>query len=133
MSSHVRVLAALHIVFGALGVLGGLIVLLIFGGLAGLVGLVEHDSSKWIAIPILGGLGTAVFIMVLLLSLPGIIAGVGLLGLKQWSRVLTIILSALQLMNVPFGTMLGVYGLWILLSPEGERLFGGPAEHAQRA
>ena len=54
---------------------------------------------------------------------PGFVAGVGLLGFKPWARVLTIILSAIELLNVPFGTALGVYGLWILLSRETEPLF----------
>jgi hypothetical protein len=36
---------------------------------------------------------------------------------------LTIILSALDLPGVPIGTALGVYGLWVLLKPETERLF----------
>jgi hypothetical protein len=46
---------------------------------------------------------------------------------------LTIILSALHLFNVPFGTALGVYGFWVLLSPETEALFrGGPMAAAQR-
>ena len=131
MSGHVRVLATLHIVFGVLGILGGLIVLVFFGGLAGLIGFVENDASRWIAIPILGGIGTIVFV----LSLPGIIAGVGLLRLAPWSRVLTIILSAIELLHVPFGTLLGAYGLWVLLSNEGERLFTRSSDdmRAQRA
>jgi hypothetical protein len=135
MSGHVRVLATLHIVFGVLGILGGLIVLVFFGGLAGLIGFVENDASKWVAIPIMGGIGTIVFVLSLALSLPGIIAGVGLLRLAPWSRVLTIILSAIELLHVPFGTLLGAYGLWVMLSREGERLFARSSDdmRAQRA
>ena len=59
----------------------------------------------------------------MLLSLPGIIAGIGLLKFRPWARILTIVLSALNLMNIPFGTILGVYGLWVMLSDEGSRLF----------
>ena len=29
-------------------------------------------------------------------------------------------------MNIPFGTILGVYGLWVMLSDEGSRLFAQP-------
>ena len=32
MRDHIRILAILHIVFGAMGVVGALIVLLVFGG-----------------------------------------------------------------------------------------------------
>ena len=34
-----------------------------------------------------------------------------------------IVLSALHLINIPFGTVLAVYGLWVLLSKETESLF----------
>jgi hypothetical protein len=59
----------------------------------------------------------------MIVSLPCIIAGFGLLRYRQWARTLTIVLSAVNLMNVPLGTALGLYGLWVLLSPETEPLF----------
>jgi hypothetical protein len=57
------------------------------------------------------------------LSLPGLIAGLGLLQLKSWARILGIVLCAINLINIPFGTIFGIYGLWVLLSKETERLF----------
>ncbi|MBI2834745.1 MAG: hypothetical protein HYX76_10015 [Acidobacteria bacterium] len=36
-----------------------------------------------------------------------------------------VVLSALNLLNVPFGTMLGIDGLWVLLSRAVEKLFDG--------
>jgi hypothetical protein len=124
MAEHVRILGILHVVYGILGVLAGIIVLVIFGGLAGLVSVADRSGDALIAVPILGGIGAFVFILLLALSLPGIIAGFGLLKLRPWARMLTIILSALELMSVPVGTALGIYGLWVLLSPGGEKLFG---------
>jgi len=119
----------MHIVFGALGLLGALVVLLIFGGAAGIVGIANpHDAEAWrIAIPIIGVVGTAIAVLVLVLSLPGLIAGFGLLRLRPWARILTIVLSALNLLNVPIGTALGIYGLWVLLQTETERLFAQSA------
>ena len=35
------------------------------------------------------------------------------------ARILAIVLSALHLFNFPFGTIAGVYGLYVLLSEEG--------------
>ena len=125
MRDHVRILAYLHIFFGALGLLAALAVLFIFGGLAGIVGAANpHDPEAWhVAIPILGMIGTVVFVLVLLLSLPTVIAGAGLLKFRPWARILTIVLSALNLPMVPFGTALGIYGLWVLLQQETERMF----------
>jgi len=123
MQQHVKILGILHIVFGAIGVLLGIGGLLFFGGIAGIVGLNETDPDKLMAIPILGIIGGVVLVTLLLISLPGIIAGYGLINFRPWARILTIVLSALNLLNVPFGTMLGIYGLWVLLSTEGEALF----------
>lgn len=124
MRDHVRILGYLHIVLGALGILGAVAVLVVFGGIAGIVGLASnHDPDALVAIPVLGILGAVIAIFVLLLSLPGVIAGAGLLKFRPWARMLTIVLSALNLLNVPIGTALGVYGFWVLLRPDTEALF----------
>ena len=125
MRDHVRILAYLHIVFGSLGIVAAVIVLFVFGGIAGIVGASNPgDPQAWhVAMPILGIVGLVISVFVLLLSLPGIIAGFGLLRFRPWARLLTIVLSALNLLSIPIGTALGIYGLWVLLQPETERLF----------
>jgi hypothetical protein len=129
LDTHVKVLAALYIIFGALGTLFGLglMALLSFIGVAG----AAADPDAWVALPILGFTGAALGMFMLILSLPGIIAGIGLLKYRPWARILTIVLSALNLMNIPIGTVLGIYGLWVMLSDEGSRLFtNAPASPA---
>lgn len=123
MADHVRILAVLHIVFGSLFLIAALIILVIFGGITGVVGWAAHEPDAYIAVPILTLIGGALFALLLVLSLPGIIAGVGLLKFAPWARILTIVLSALNLLNVPVGTALGLYGLWVLLHQDTERLF----------
>src|SRR5271165_942182 len=114
MESHVKVLGILHIVFGSLGVLLALAILVVLGGVAGLLGATDSGNAH-ISIPIVGGVGALIFFVLLALSLPGLIAGIGLLSFQPWARILTIVLSVLYLVHVPFGTALGVYGLWVLL------------------
>jgi hypothetical protein len=124
MDTHVKVLAWLYIVFGVLGTLFGLGMMALLGiiGLAG----AASDPDAWMAVPILGLTGVALGVFILMLSLPGIIAGAGLLKFRPWARILTIVISALNLVNFPFGTILGVYGLWVMLSNDGARLFAPP-------
>lgn len=122
MQTHVKVLGVLHIVFGVLGVLIGVGIMVLFGGIASLVQM-EGDPDAATAVPILGAIGGIVLVVLLVLSIPGIIAGAGLLSFKPWSRILMIVISILDLVNFPFGTALGVYGLWVLLTAEGARLF----------
>ena len=124
MHTHVKVLAVLHIIFGVLGALFGLGLMALLGviGVAG----AASDPDAWVALPILGFTGVALGVFMLAISLPGVIAGIGLLKFKPWARILTILLSALNLINFPFGTILGVYGLWVMLSDDGARLFVPP-------
>jgi hypothetical protein len=129
MQTHVKVLGVLHIVFGILGILIGLGVMTLFGGLASIVQM-EGDPDAATAVPILGAIGGVVLVVLLVLSIPGIIAGAGLLSFKPWARILMIVISILDLVNFPFGTALGIYGLWVLLTADGARLFEpqrGPA------
>jgi hypothetical protein len=131
MAQHVKILGILHIVFGGLGVLAAMFVLLIFGGISAVVGLSDHSSDSLTAIPILGLIGGFVFMLVLVLSLPGLIIGIGLMQFRPWARIAGIVLSALDLVSVPpFGTALGIYGLWVLLNRETEHMFAPPPVRA---
>jgi hypothetical protein len=118
MYTHIKILGWLHVVFAVIGILIGLAVFAFFGGIAGLIGMSDTSDDRFVAMPIVGAIGGLVLIFMLLISIPGLIVGYGLVTFRPWSRVLGIVMSALHLLNVPFGTMLGVYGLWVLLSAE---------------
>ena len=92
MEQHIKILGVLNIVWGAMGALGGLIVLLVFGSVFGIVGTaIHHDADAAIALPIIGLVGGAIALFLLLLSVPSIVAGIGLLNFKPWSRTLAIV------------------------------------------
>jgi hypothetical protein len=59
----------------------------------------------------------------LILSIPGILAGLGLYKRKEWARILTLIISVLNLISFPLGTALGVYSIWALVQPENVEAF----------
>jgi hypothetical protein len=123
MQTHVKVLAVLFIVFSAFGVLAAVALFAIFGASAGIVGVSADPGDAALAIPIIGLAGTGLVIFLLIVSLPGLIAGFGLLKLKPWARILAIVLCAINLINIPFGTIFGAYGLWVLLNKETEQMF----------
>jgi hypothetical protein len=133
MVNHVRILGVLHLALGGLGLLAALCLLLIFGGVTGIIGWAAgSDPEAMVAIPIIGIIACVVIFLVLILSVPCLIAGYGLLQFRPWARILTIILSVLNLFHVPFGTALGIYGIWVLLSLEGQALFGAAGPTAAR-
>ncbi len=121
MNTHVKVLGVLFLVFSALGVLAALVVGIGIGGAAGIVGATSDADP--VVIPVLGLAGSILVMVLLALSLPGLAAGVGLLKFQPWARILAIVLCAINLINFPFGTIFGAYGLWVLLSKETEGLF----------
>jgi hypothetical protein len=125
MASHVKVLGILFIVLGALGIFASIVFIVLVGGAAGIVGASAEPPDAAIAVPIIGIAGTAIALFIFLLSLPGVIVGYGLMHFRAWGRILGLVLSVMNLINVPFGTVLGVYGLWVLLSKETEALFSG--------
>jgi hypothetical protein len=132
MAQHVKILGILHIVFGGLGVLAAIVMLLIFGSIAGLVGITDQAPESLKAVPILSAIGGILFIVLLVVSLPGLIGGIGLLQFRPWARILVIVLSAFDLLSVPpLGTALGIYGFWVLLSQETEQLFGAAPVRAR--
>jgi hypothetical protein len=122
METHTKALGILNIVSGVLGLCGALVLVLVFGGVAALVGA-EGDPDAALVVPILGLTGMAIVLVIVTLSLPAIIIGYGLYQLRPWSRIAGIVLSIVSLISFPFGTILGIYGLWVLFSKEGERLF----------
>ena len=123
MRTHVKVLAVLQIVLGVLGLLTALFFMMVFGGAAGIVGAQAAPDEAAIAVPIIGVVGTGLSFFILALSIPGIIVGVGLLQFRPWARIVGIVLSILLLIHFPIGTAVGVYGLWVLLTGETEKLF----------
>jgi len=112
----------LHVAMGALGVMAAIMLMIVFSGAAGIVGS-TGDPDAPLALPIIGLTGMALVTFVLTLSLPGILVGIGLLRFAPWARIGGIVLSIFDLMWVPFGTIVGIYGLWVLFSQDAERLF----------
>src|SRR5271165_511305 len=81
MISHIKILGWIHVIFGALGLMAAFVIFTVFGGIAGLVG-VSGDSDARVAAPILVLIGGVVLVIIAVLSIPGLIGGIGLLNFK---------------------------------------------------
>jgi hypothetical protein len=116
MQTHVKILGWLYIVLGVLGILAaGIVVLVVAGG-----GLISGDRT---AITVTTIVSLVVGGFLVMVSAPGIIAGIGLLSYQPWARILTLVLGILNLPGFPTGTALGVYTLYVLLDEETSHLF----------
>jgi hypothetical protein len=130
MEQHVTVVGVLRIGFGALGILAAIIVILVamivFASTVGPGVLSGDEEALRILTAIGSGVGlvlSGVAVLVVLLSVPGIIGGIGLLRLKPWARYLVLILAVFDLFNIPVGTAAGVYTIWVLMQDETAQLF----------
>lgn len=119
MEKHINIVAALQI---GLSIFNLLIALLIFTVLK-LVGGFVDDANGETVLSIIADILAIVFIIV---SIPGILAGLGLYKRKEWARVLTLILSVIEIFNFPFGTAIGIYSIWALIQPETVAAFNMP-------
>jgi hypothetical protein len=126
MLTHIKVLGVLFIALSAIGLCAAIFFLFFMGAAAMSVhaGANPHDAA--VALPLIGVIGSALFVFILLLSLPGVVVGIGLLKFSPWARIAGIVLSALNLISIPFGTLLGIYVRWVLLNKETEALFASP-------
>lgn len=116
MATHIKILGWLHVLFSLFGLLTAAIVFA--GGMLG--GIFSGSVSGFLG----AGLGSAFAAAFLVaFALPGLLAGYGLLTLRPWARPLTIVLGVLDLIRFPFGTILGIYTLWVMLSTEGAAQF----------
>jgi len=115
MKKHIELLGILHLVYGGLALFLAAFCFMLLSG----IGFLTHDA---LAMSILGTIGMVVCIVITVLAIPGIIAGIGLLKMKAWARIVAIIVGCLNLLHFPFGTALGVYTLWVLLNDESRTL-----------
>jgi hypothetical protein len=116
MDTHVKVLGVLYIVLGVVLAICGVGLLAIIGG-AGAVSGERH------AMLVTGIVGSVLCGVLLVLSLPNLIAGYGLLKRREWARILAIVLGIIHLVGFPVGTAIGVYTLYVLFNDETKRLF----------
>jgi len=116
MEKHITVLGVLYIALSVLGILAAIIVFTaVVGG-----GVISQDPE---AMAITAIVGPAVAGFLLIISAPGLIGGIYLLKRRSWARILVLVLGFLNLIEIPIGTALGIYTIWVLLKNETVQLF----------
>lgn len=111
MQKNINIVAALQI---GLSIFNLLIAFLIFTVLKVVGGFVDDANGS----TILSLIADILAIVFIIISLPGILAGMGLYKRKEWARILTIILSVIELFSFPFGTAIGIFSIWAMIQPE---------------
>jgi hypothetical protein len=117
MKKHVTVVGAIQIGFSILGLIGAVIVFFVLTFARGQVG--DDETGKTVLL----FLSISLPLLIGFISTLGLVGGIGLLAFKSWARYLVIVVSALGCLNIPFGTLKGIYALWVLMQDETVKLF----------
>lgn len=116
MEKHINVVATLQIVYSIFGLILATTIFILFH----VIGDFVDDQEAEFVLSIVANVIMVIFFIV---SLPGILAGIGLYKRKEWARILTLIISVLNLFSFPIGTGIGVYSIWALIQPENVEAF----------
>ena len=107
MQKHVRILGWLQIILGVIDLCLGLMA---FGVMSG-IGAISGDMEAFGIMSVIGGFAGG---FMLLMALPNLICGLGLLrGWGGWVIVLAVILGVFNLMHIPVGTAIAIYTFWV--------------------
>jgi hypothetical protein len=121
LETHITVVGWLQIVHCLLGIMWGVFLAALILG----VGLAVEEA---IVLRILAVTASALGGLLLILSVPGIIAGIGLLRRASWSRVMALVLAVFELALFPIGTLLGGYTIFVLSQRSAAEAFGACCE-----
>ena len=122
MERHVKILAILSSLWGALAMIVGLCMLVMSGGALAILTAPQGEAVGFAA-----GLTAGAFAIIgafaLLWGGAHVWSAVLLRRREALGRILGLALALVNLLVLPFGTALGIYALWVLLTNEGRRLF----------
>jgi len=108
-----------------------------FGAFIGVIAIAVFawPQSAWLQgiarTGMLFGLSIALLVLLTYMAL-SVAAGIGLVTGKEWGRILAIVHSAVSLLNIPIGTIIGIIALIYLTKEDVRQYFqsappGGPA------
>ncbi len=112
VEQHFRLAGSLWIAEGVLHAIGALVLFILANTI---FGRFNEDRPAFLH-PLF--IGLACFLVVK--AGTSLIAGIGLLERQTWARPLVLVLAFIALFSIPFGTALGVYTLWVFMSPQAD-------------
>ena len=127
MKRHADFLGLLYLAWGAIFTLVGLACVALAAGALAIASdsgpvRVGSDFAAGLTAVTLGVLA----ILALILGILHLWLGAALRRFRPWARVLGLALAVIDLVLFPFGTALGAYACWVLLTEEGRALFVEP-------
>ena len=126
MSAHADLVGLLFIIWGVLTTLVGLSTLALGIGAVALIASAGRGGGGQVAAGITAAAFTTLAVIAIVWGIAHVVVGLPLRRRRHWSRVLALMLGSVDLLLLPYGTALGIYALWVLLSEQGKALFDAP-------
>jgi hypothetical protein len=120
--THVDLVGLLFIVWGLLTALIGVSTLALGVGAISLVASGSRGGGQ-VAVGVTAVAFTVLAVIAMVWGAAHVFVGVPLRQHKAPARLLALMLGAVDLLLLPYGTALGVYTLWVLLDEKGKALF----------
>ena len=123
---HVRLLAILWLAFSAFNTIAGIVLYTVANTLlVHLRAARGEDAPPAFLTPFL----SVIAFLLLAKAAIGFLAGWGLLQRDRWARVITLVIGFVSMfINIPFGTALGIYTMWVLLPRDSEEEYDALVE-----
>jgi hypothetical protein len=115
VQSHLHLLGILWLAVSALNAVGGVVLLLLGTTFFPHLHEFAGKDSNQVPVGFLTALMTTLGVLVLAKAAAGFITGYGLMQHQSWARIAALVLAFIALFNIPFGTAIGVYTMWVLL------------------
>jgi uncharacterized membrane protein len=121
VARHVQMMGVLWLIYGSLELIGG--VVLLFVSHVILAQVVRHPDQANPIPDFLKPLLSTIAAFILAKSALCLTGAVGLLQRGRWARLVILVAAFISLINMPLGTALGIYTLWVLLADNGQRQY----------
>lgn len=129
MVAHVDFIGILFIVWGLLTTLIGVSTLALGVGAVALIASSRAGGGQ-VAAGVTAAVFTTLAVIAIIWGAAHVVVGVPLRQRRPWARHVALMLGSVDLVLLPYGTALGVYALWVLLTEQGKALFVGQGSRA---
>ncbi len=123
MTAQVDLLGIVFIIWGLLTALVGLSTLALGAGAVAMIASASQGSGGHVAAGVTAALFLILAAMAIVWGAAHVAIGIPLRRRRPWARILALVLGSVDLVLLPYGTALGCYALYVLLSEQGKELF----------
>ena len=124
---HVDFVGLLFIVWGLLTTLVGVSTLALGLGALAIMTSARRTGGSEVAAGLTAALFTTLALIAIAWGTAHVAVGLPVRRRKPSARIMALVLGSVDLVLLPYGTALGIYTLWTLLSEENKKLFAPPS------